>query len=86
MKESITVNEHKSVGPIHNIYDHALVISIKHLEWKEHDSEHLWACLDCGYTVGDSRAFLHEDCVRERNGVNQTFREYLEENDYPDGD
>jgi RecJ-like exonuclease len=85
MKEGITVNEHKSVGPCVDIFGHGPVIVIQRHENK-HIDEQLWSCLDCGYTVKDNRAFLHEECNRERNPVNQTFREYLEENEYPDGD
>ena len=93
MKEEITVDEHKSVGPYTDMYGHGPVIFIQKLEDNEESPGHgpditesLWTCLDCGYTSDDRRLFLHKECDRENNRVNQTMREYLEENDYPDGD
>ena len=85
MKEEITVNEHKSVGPYTDLYGHGPVVVIQQIDHTRID-EQIWTCLDCGYTVEDNRAFMHEDCKRELNGINTTFREYLEENEYPDGD
>jgi hypothetical protein len=85
MKESITVNEHKSVGPYQNVFGHGPVIFIQTMG-ERHIDEQLWTCLDCGYTTEDNRAFLHEECERKRNPVNTTFREFLEENEYPNGD
>lgn len=67
------------------MYGHGPVVVIQQIDHTSID-EQLWTCLDCGYTVEDNRAFLHEDCKRELNGINTTFREYLEENEYPDGD
>ena len=85
MKEEITVNEHKSVGPYPNMYDHGPVLFIQ--DWKKgHDTEELWTCLDCGYTTNDNRAFLHVECERSCNHANQTMREFLAANDYPSGD
>ena len=90
MKSEITVDTHKSVGPMTNMYEHGPVIFIQQLEDNDNSSrgpditESLWVCLDCGYTDSDQRSLLHEECNREDNRVNQTMREYLEENEYPE--
>ena len=84
MREEITINEHKSVGPYTDMYGHGPVIFIQDIVDDRHIDEQLWTCLDCGYTTNDNRAFLHEECVRNRNQANMTMREYLEENDYPE--
>jgi hypothetical protein len=86
MKEEITVSTHKSVGPFTDVYDHAPVIFIQEGGGENglEISESLWVCLDCGFTDIDRAGFTHEECSREDNQVNQTLREYLEENEYPE--
>ena len=90
MKIEITTDTNKSVGPMTDMYGHGPVIFIQELEDNDDSPGHgpditesLWVCLDCGYTCDDQKMLLHEECNREDNRVNQTMREYLEENDYP---
>lgn len=82
MKEEITVGEYKSVGPMFNRYGHEPLIFIQ--KYDEDDDtnieESLWVCLDCGYTDTNIRTFAHKECDCERNRVNKTFREEIEEN------
>lgn len=83
MKIEMTVDENLAVGPYTDMYGHGPVISIQKREEQEIE-ECRWVCLDCGYSCIDSRILLHEDCEREKNQVNQTMRELVEEEGYPE--
>jgi hypothetical protein len=79
----ITTNKHKTVGPYANLHGHGPVIFIQEIEGRK-ITETIFTCLDCGYTSGDQRQFRFEDCKRENNSVNQTMRELIEEEGYPE--
>lgn len=83
MKEEITTNTHKSVGPYTDLYGHGPVIFIQ--EWEDGNVvENLWVCLDCGWTDTDKQTLSVVECDRSENRANQNMREFLEENDYPE--
>jgi len=75
MEHTIPTDTHHNVGPTVDMYGHGPVTCI---------GQHLWVCLDCGYTTHDNRLLLHADCDRESNGINQTWRERLEKYDVPE--
>lgn len=83
MKQEITTDKHKSVAPYTNIYGHGPVIFIQEYEDRE-IVESIFTCFDCGYTSTDQKGFVYENCERENNRVNQTMRELIEENEYPE--
>jgi len=91
MKKEITIDTKKSVGPIADMYGHGPVIFIQEIVENRESlghgpeiAESIWICLDCGYTCDDRRMFMHQECNREDNRANQTMREHLEENGYPE--
>lgn len=75
MEYELPVDEYHAVGPHPDIYDHGPVTGI---------GDHLFVCLDCGYTTHDPRLLLHADCEREENPVNVTWRERIEEYPFPE--
>lgn len=90
MKSEITINQYNAVGPYPNVYGHGPVTIVAA---DVEDGLDVAFCLDCGYTHSDIRMFLHADCVEpeninrksrlelEVNHINQTWREYLSDND-----
>jgi hypothetical protein len=77
----IPVDEHYGVGPYTDVYDHGPVTIFVP---PNQDGFLFAACLDCGYVTEDIRTFLHEDCSREHNKINQTWRERLDKKGFPD--
>lgn len=78
MTKEIDVDTHKSVGPVPDMYGHGPVILI---------GAELAVCLDCGYTAGDNRLLAHVECDRDKNPINTTLREHIEDGDndgFPD--
>lgn len=80
MKQEIEIDSHHGVGPHRDLYDHGPVTVIQH---HDEDAENpqekhkyvVFMCLDCGYTGDDPRMFMHEECDREANWINKTWRE-----------
>jgi hypothetical protein len=83
MIREITTNEYKSVGPYSDLHGHGPVIFIQEYDG-DGITESIFTCLDCGYTTGDRRQLRFADCGRENNSVNQTMRELIEEEGYPE--
>jgi hypothetical protein len=68
----VGVDRHYGVGPYTDVYDHGPVTVFV----DDPEDGHLFAaCLDCGYVADDIRRFAHEDCSRDANRINQTWRE-----------
>jgi hypothetical protein len=76
MELEIETDEYKGVGPITGVYDHEVVLSINGSETT------VFCCLECGFTAGDTKLFLEQECGRERNSINETMAEWLERNDF----
>jgi len=85
MNVEIETDTHNGVGPLAEMYGHGPVTVIR--EKQEHPQRtaaartRVFICLDCGFTAADNRLFAHEACNRENNDINQTWREYLNEED-----
>lgn len=76
MNSVIDTNEYKGVGPVEEMYGHGPVTA---LVPDGEDAAELFICLDCGYTTRDDRMLAHQECDREQNNINQTWRERLED-------
>lgn len=71
--------EHMTVGPYSNVYSHGPVIFIA-----EEKAADLYACLDCGFVSEDVREFHYADCKRANNPVNESMRERVEDEGFPE--
>lgn len=81
--ENVTVGGYNAVGPLQHVYHHAPVTVISA---DQTEGVGLAVCLACGYTARGTRSFSTVRCARERNPINQTWGEFLAENDYPSDD
>lgn len=70
----LDVAEYKSVGPYTDVYGHGPVTVIGPADGAGNE---LSICLDCGFTTDDIRLLAHQECNREHNGIEQTWRERL---------
>lgn len=61
----VSLGEHKDVGA-YPAYGHDRLTIMGELR----------VCLDCGYVHDDVRDFYHVDCEREKNPINETWREH----------
>lgn len=85
MRFEIDSDARHAVGPYTDLYGHGPVTVLT--RWADSGDDArgreveytLYACLDCGYVSNDSRQFAHEDCDREDNTINTTWREKLPE-------
>lgn len=80
----VKVDVHKRVGPLCDMFGHGPVTVIQDLG--DDEDTDLWVCQDCGYVTDDNRMFMHEECNRSDNEINQTWRERVEKDGYPGGD
>lgn len=77
----IETRERYGIGPYPDMYGHGPVLVFTPPGER---GAALFACLDCGYVAADNRLFLHTDCGREHNPINQTMRELVEKEGFPD--
>lgn len=81
MNVEIATDEHKAVGPYTDVFGHGPVTVIAPDGRSGHE---LVVCLDCGYTADDLRMFSFEECNREDNPINMTWRERIEKRGFAD--
>lgn len=82
MKFELEIDAHNGVGPYSDLYGHDPVTVIQQYDDGEEPLHERFAgavfvCFDCGYTANDPRLFMHEDCDRDENQINQTWREAI---------
>lgn len=71
---------HHGIGPYPNVGRHGPLTLITEDPKEGYDAI---ICLDCGYVTDDMRRFHVTDCERSKNRINQTWREYLDDEDFP---
>lgn len=86
MKVDIDVDTYKAVGPTPEMYGHGPVTIVQDEDVSDNTVDGgttLFICHDCGYVTDDNRQFRSAGCLRDRNTISTTWREYLDEDDYP---
>lgn len=84
----IPVDDFWGIGPWPDAYDHGPVVLFvppgeSERPRSEKEGFRFAACLDCGYVTDDIRRFLHTECDRSTNQINQTMRELIEDDGFP---
>lgn len=79
----LPLNGHLGVGPYPDVGDHGPVTVLSPNDGK---GAIAWVCLDCGLCDDDRRRFTTVECDRERNPINQTWRERIEAEGFPEGE
>lgn len=81
MNLEIPVDAHWGVGPIVGVDEHGPVTTFNPPGEK---GMTFAACLDCGYVAPDPKDFFGVDCDRAANQINQTWREKVDDDGFPD--
>lgn len=83
MRTPIPTAERLAVGPVTDVGGHGPVTIIHEMSGMSDTVPPLYICLDCGFTTGERRQFQHTDCDRSLNPIEQTWREYLDDEPFP---
>lgn len=83
MEPEVQSGRHYGIGPVGDRGGHESVTTMYDAEYEpEHGHRGqsvILFCLDCGFVTADPRAFAFEDCQREDNTINTTWRERVVE-------
>ena len=85
MELTIEADRYAAVGPVTDMYSHGPVTVMTFGDGSRETEEFMAVCLDCGYVASDARKLFHVECDRADNPINQTWRERLDDEGYPDG-
>jgi len=79
---TLPVDRYLAVGPFSGVYGHGPVT----LLGRSTEQAELKVCLDCGYATADMRRLAHIECDRSNNPISQSWREYLDDEEFPTED